>query len=194
MKSNIFKIYLKLIIIIVLVIPIFFGFNMQFSYFSKMGLFEIFLILICLLFLIIVGIFIVKYIFNANDYEKMKEHEIIKGFICKNIKLVTISFLLTIIIEELIFRFYIMGILIININVISSIMISSVIFSLYHIHIFFYFRISKIIWIYLGYSFLIGFVNGIILNFVGLFCCIIDHFFIVYMIYYWLFRSYNSKS
>ncbi len=194
MKSVNLRLFLKLSVILILIIPLFFGFNIKFLFFNKIQAFQIFLIGVLLTFLLVLGFLIVRYVFTIRDYEIIKKHEIINGFISNSIKLVTISFLLTMIMEELIFRFYILGFLIVNLNLLMAITISSVIFSLYHIHIFFYFRNLKIFAVYLSYSFLIGLLNSYILIYLGFFFCIISHFLIVYLIYYGLFKNYNLKS
>ncbi|MBN1217045.1 MAG: CPBP family intramembrane metalloprotease [Candidatus Lokiarchaeota archaeon] len=194
MKSVNLRLFLKLGIILILLIPLFFGFNIKFLFFNKIQAFQIFFIGILLTFLLVLGFLIVRYVFTIRDYEIMKKHEIINGFMSNSIKLVTISFLLTMIMEELIFRFYILGFLIINLNLLIAMTTSSLIFSLYHIHIFFYFKNLKILALYIGYSFFIGFLNSYILIYLGFFCCVIIHFLIVYLLYYDLFRNYNLKS
>ncbi|TFF97950.1 MAG: CPBP family intramembrane metalloprotease [Promethearchaeota archaeon] len=176
---------LKLAILMVLLIPIFFGFRVEYlvPLFLYYTIWDILIIALGLVGLLFFGYFLIIRIFSKEDLEKMKSHEIVYALIVKNFRPLIINFLATMILEELIFRFYVIGVLDMILDWTVAIILSSIIFSLYHIHIWFSFKNSKILAVYLIYAFLLGILNGIIYFKLGLVFCILIHYGLVLILY-----------
>ncbi|TFF87972.1 MAG: CPBP family intramembrane metalloprotease [Promethearchaeota archaeon] len=118
----------------------------------------------------------------------MKDHEIVFAFSEKSYQSTLIFFSITMIVEELIFRYYLLGILITIIEVNLAILISALAFSIYHLHIWFRFRNLRVLLSYMVYSFLLGILNGYIFYYLGIIICILVHIFLVLYIYYMVFK------
>jgi membrane protease YdiL (CAAX protease family) len=134
-----------------------------------------------------------SYVFrDEKSKELMKQHDVVKALINGNDRIVLLVFLpLTMIMEEFIFRYYLIGILLneLKLGLILAVLISSVIFSLYHLHIWFKFKNLKILISYLISSFLLAIYNGYLLITLGIFVCIIVHTILVFILYYNLYKK-----
>ena len=128
---------------------------------------------------------IVKIGFNEVSLLKMEKHEVIRALREKKIISLITFFPITILTEELIFRYYLIGFLLLQIQLgeIVSIFISSGVFSLYHLHVWFTFKNPRILIGYLAYSFLLGLLTAYLLLTLGLIFCFILHFSLVFLIY-----------
>ena len=178
--------------VIILIIPIFFGIYADFLTVSEISLEIILLLLIGLVLLLVVGKVMELFLYGKKNKEKMKQHDVIRAFLHEEGKIIILFFFpLTMIMEELIFRYYLIGILLnyLNLELISTIMISSLIFSLYHIHTWFRFKDLKILISNILFSFILGIYNAYLLFTLGIFACIIVHFSLVFMIYYNLYKK-----
>lgn len=191
--ENIRKYAIISTISIILIIPIFFEVFIDFLFIWHINI-DIFLILLLDLFgLLFISKLIEIFVFNSQNIEIMKKHDVINALRKKNNKLVLwIFFPITMIMEELIFRYYLISVimLLFKLDFFSSILISSIIFSLYHIHTWFFFKNLTILIINLIYSFILGLFNGFVFLTLGLFPCIIFHSAIAFFFYYNIFRRY----
>jgi len=142
--------------------------------------------------------FIAIYGYNYQSFNAIKEQDVIIAFTSRNDKAVICGIFLPMImiIEELIFRYYMIGFLLnqVRLDVISAILISSIIFSLFHIHIWFRFKNLKLLLINLGDSFLLGVFNGYILLTLGLIPCILIHYILVLILYYNIYKRYFKNK
>jgi len=131
--------------------------------------------------------------FNTESLELIKEHDVIQALITKKKRLVILSlFLLTMIMEELIFRYYLLSFLFhsLNLDFILVLIISSLFFSLYHFHTWFTFKNLRILGIFLIISFLLGLFLGFIFITLGFFICVIIHSLFALLFYFNLFNRY----
>lgn len=186
-----------LIIFIILVIPIFFGIYIEYLFLQDSNLFVILILMFGLLLLLLIGKLIGVYGYNSECIEKLKKHDVIDAWFNKKSKIkLLISFMIIMIIEELIFRYYIIGFLLnqLDLEVILAIFISSIIFSLFHIHIWFSFKNIRILLINLGYSFLLGLFNGYILLTLGIFPCVGIHYALAMYLYYSIYKKYFKTA
>jgi len=188
---------LRLIGIIICLIPVFFGINVSFitdfySYFLNIQFVELIIFVFLLCFLTFISIFI-GYIFfflfyyvKPLDMKKIVSHPMINlhletTYKTKNASHVIGGFTLSMIFEELLFRYYILG-SILNITLfecpstfdfsiiypnLSFIIFSSAIFAGYHIHIYFSTKSNLITSLFIIVSFLLGMVFGIVFLYIG---------------------------
>ena len=180
------------IIVILLIIPIFFGVYTDFLIVRELSVFVVLFLLIGFVLLLISGKIIERFLYKEPSKELMKQHDVVNAFMSGDSKMALLVFFpLTMIMEELIFRYYIIGLLLKELmgGVILAIIVSSIIFSIYHIHIWFRFKDKTILISYLITSFLLGIYNGIILLTLGIFACIIVHTVIVFILYYNLYKK-----
>ncbi len=187
----------KYVIIVVvftlLTIPIFFGLFVETIFLQVSNLYAIIILFGGLVILLSVGELIDVYGFNILSLEAIKEHDVIKSLTEKKDRLITLLlFIITMIMEELIFRYYLISILFhsLDLNMILVLIISSLVFSLYHIHTWFIFRNMRILGIFLSYSFLLGLFLGFIFLTLGFFYCLILHPIIAFLIYFNLVNRY----
>lgn len=146
-----------------------------------------------LLILLLIGKVIEIHGYDIASIEAMKKHEVINALSKKNNLIVLgLFFPMIMTIEELVFRYYLIGFLLkeLKLETFSAIFISSLVFSLYHIHIWFSYKNFRILFIYLGYSFLLGLFNGYIFTTLGIFSCILIHYSLVFYMYYNIYRRY----
>ncbi len=191
--ENIRKYAIISTISIILIIPIFFEIFIDFLFIWQINIYIFLILLLGLFGLLFIGKLIEIFVFNSQNIEIMKNHDVINALIKKNNKLVLwIFFPITMIMEELIFRYYLISVIILlfKLDFFSSILISSIIFSLYHIHTWFFFKNLTILIINLIYSFILGLFNGFVFLTLGLFPCIIFHSAIAFFFYYNIFRRY----
>ena len=187
---------IKLAIIMVLLIPIFFGFRVEYllPFTLQYTFLDILIIIIGSTGLLFFGYFAVIRAFQEEDIEKMRKHEVVNAFVNNQFKPILITFLVTMILEELIFRFYIIGLLDLVLYYYIALIIASCIFSLYHIHIWFSFKSIRILGIYLLFSFLLGLLNGFVLFKLGLFCCILIHYLLVLVLYWKISQKFQNLA
>jgi len=184
----------KLAIVMVLLIPIFFGFqvNYLFPFTLHYTFWDILIISFGSLILLLLGYFIIIRAYDKKDLQSIESHEVVSGFISHEYTSVLIIFLITMGMEELIFRFYILGLLNLFLDLGVAILLASGIFSLYHIHVWFSFKSYKILGSYLIYAFLLGLLTGFVFFKLGLFVCILIHFGMVLIIYWKIARKINA--
>jgi membrane protease YdiL (CAAX protease family) len=154
-------------------------------------LYDLLLISIFFIALIMMGLFSVNTFYDTNTIKKMTDHELVIFFTHhKGNFLFLLIFLLTMVMEELIFRFYLMGFFVLTLNVenLSGILFTSLIFSFYHFHTWFAFKDKKILFSYLLYSFFLGWLCSLILLKMGIIFSIIAHSSLAALIY-----KYTSK-
>ena len=180
------------ITVIFLIIPIFFGIYIDFLIVSELSLEVVLFLIIGFVILLGLGKIMEKVMHNERSKELMEQHDVVKALLNgKDIDVLVLFFPLTMIMEELIFRYYLVGVLVYQLNVgsILAITISSIVFSVYHFHIWFSFKDLRILSSYLISSFLLGIYNAYVLLTIGIFPCIIIHTALVYILYYNLYKK-----
>ena len=178
--------------VILLLFPLFFGIYTEFLFINDFSLFSLAYLLIGFVFLLVLGKVMEHFMYKGVSKETMKQHGVINALLNKNGKIILyVFFPITMIMEEFIFRYYLIGILLfqLKLGLILAILISSIIFSLYHLHIWFKFKNSKILISYLISSFLLAIYNGYLLITLGIFVCIILHTILVFILYYNLYKK-----
>lgn len=179
-------------VVILLIIPIFFGIYIDFLIVRFFSLEVVLLFLVGFVFLLGLGKIIEVLLYNDRSREKMKQNDVVNGLLNeKNIIVLLVFFTLIMIMEELIFRYYLIGLLLnqLMIGIMFSIILSSIIFSISHIHIWFRYRDIRITVSYFISSFLLGIYNAFALLTVGIFACIIIHTVLVFVSYYNLYKK-----
>ena len=180
------------VVVILLIIPIFFGIYIDFLFVSEFSLGVMLFLIIGFVFLFGFGKVMEILMYSERTKELMKQHDVVKALMNGNdIIVLLVFFPSTMIMEEFIFRYYLIGILLyqLKLGLIVAILISSVIFSLYHLHIWFKFKNLKILISYLISSFLLAIYNAYILITLGIFACIIVHTILVFVLYYNLYKK-----
>ncbi|MHA1669387.1 MAG: CPBP family glutamic-type intramembrane protease [Promethearchaeota archaeon] len=180
------------VVVILLIIPIFFGIYIDFLFISEISLGIILFLLIGFVFLLGFGKLMEFLMYNEKNKELIRQHDVVKALLNGNdIFVLLVFFPLTMIMEEFIFRYYLMGILLfeLKLGLFLTILISSIIFSLYHLHVWFKFNNLKILISYLISSFLIAIYNAYILITLGIFACIITHSILVFILYFNLYKK-----
>ena len=178
--------------VIILIFPLFFGIYTEFLIINDFTLFILAYLLIGFVFLLVLGKVMEYFMYKGANKEIMKHHDVINALLNKNGKIILLVFFpLTMIMEEFIFRYYLMGLLLfqLKLGLILAILISSLVFSLYHLHIWFKFKNLKILISYLISSFLLAIYNGYLLITLGIFACIIVHTILVFILYYNLYKK-----
>ncbi|MFX1325244.1 MAG: CPBP family intramembrane glutamic endopeptidase [Promethearchaeota archaeon] len=184
------------IVSVFLIIPMFFGVYIEYFIARERE----FLTLIPLIFGVLVFMLITKIVntfgYNQKSIDLMRKHNVIDALLHKNQVILWFLFPLTIIMEELIFRYYLISFLFstLQLNIILAIVLSSISFSLYHIHIWFYFKDVTILGINLSYTLLLGLFNGYIFFTFGIIPCIIIHYLIAFYSYYDLYNGYFKNN
>jgi len=143
-------------------------------------------------FLLGLGKVMEKFVYNETSKELMKQHDVVNTLMNgDSITALLVFFPLTMIMEELIFRYYLIGLLLNDLigGIFLAVIISSIIFSIYHFHIWFRFKDKNILISYLISSFILGIYNGFILLTLGIFACIIVHAVLVFILYYNLYKK-----
>jgi membrane protease YdiL (CAAX protease family) len=183
--SNIeLKNLVKGIVTAVLIIPIVFGVNIEYLFIRSFDLVIILFLLIGFVILFFGGLLLIKTVFRKEALGKMKKHEVVLAFQKDDKITLFFWFPLTMVMEELIFRYYLTGFLDILLTPIHTIFLSAIIFGIYHFHVWFLFKNLQIVFSYIGYSFLLGLILGFTLLTLGLFPCIFIHFSLILFIYY----------
>lgn len=184
-------------LLIALLIPMLLGIYIEYLFIRELNYTVIFILIFGLFIFLILNKLIATYGYNDQSFNAIKEQDVIIAFTSRNDKAVIWIFLpMIMIIEELIFRYYMIGFLLnqVGLNVISAILISSILFSLFHIHIWFRFKNLKILLINLGDSFLLGLFNGYVLLTLGLIPCILIHYVLVLILYYNIYKRYFKNK
>ncbi len=185
------------LITLILTIPLFFDFYVEYLFISEFSLYTLFIFLGGLFVLLSIGELIDVFGFTKENLDIIKKHDIIDALIEKRSRLAIIFlFLITMIMEELIFRNYLINFFIrtLKLHVILGIFISSLAFSFYHIHIWFNYKDLRIFVIYFINSFLLGLFNGIMFLTLGLITCIIIHTSLAFLFYYNLYKRYFKEE
>ncbi|UCC20593.1 MAG: CPBP family intramembrane metalloprotease [Promethearchaeota archaeon] len=178
-------------LLITLIIPMFFGFFIEYFRIIELNWCVFLIFIIGLLILLFLGKIIEVFGYNDKNIEVIKKQDVISAFINKDNKLIIwLFFPIIIVIEELIFRYYLIGFLIQTLESVLVIFISSIAFSLFHIHIWFRYKNLKILLINLGYPFLMGLYSGYIFLKLGIIHCILVHYVIALSMYYGIYRRY----
>jgi len=184
-------------LLIALLIPMLLGIYIEYLFIRELNYTVIFIVIFGLFIFLILDKLIAVYGYNYQSFNAIKEQDVINAMVSKNNKAVIWFFLpMIMVIEELIFRYYMIGFLLnqVGLDVISAILISSIIFSLFHIHIWFRFKNLKLLLINLGDSFLLGVFNGYILLTLGLIPCILIHYVLVLILYYNIYKRYFKNK
>lgn len=171
----------------------FFNIFLNFFWISDFNQIVFLIFLLGFLILIMIGKAIEIYAYNAEIIRTMEKHDVINSFVEKNNKLIRwLGFLVIMVIEELIFRYYLIGLLVnpLQLGKLLAILISSLIFSIYHIHTWFSYKKLRILIIYLFYSFVLGLYNGYLLLTIGIIPCILTHYSLAYILYYGIYIRY----
>ena len=187
------KYVLIVVVFLLLTIPIFFGIYIETIFLQASNLYAIFVLFGGLVIFLSLGELIDIYGFNIESLEAIKKHDVIQSLTEKKKKLNTVViFIITMIMEELIFRYYLISILFhsLNLSSILALILSSLFFSFYHIHTWFSFKNVRILTIFLSNSFLLGLFLGFIFLTLGFFYCIIIHSIIAFLFYFNLVNRY----
>ncbi len=180
------------VVVILLIIPVFFGIYIDFLFVSEISLGIILFLLIGFVFLLGFGKLMEFLMYGEKSKELMKQHDVVKALMNGNdVFVLLVFFPLTMIMEEFIFRYYLVGILLyqLKLGLFLAILISSIVFSLYHLHIWFKFKNLKILISYLMSSFLIAIYNACLLITLGILACIMTHSILVFILYFNLYKK-----
>jgi membrane protease YdiL (CAAX protease family) len=181
------------IIFIILIVPIFLGFYQEYLFIRELNEYIILILVFGFITFLIIGKLIEIYVYTVDNIGVIKKQDIINAFISKKNQIfIWIFFPIIMIIEELVFRFYMIAIIInqIKVEALVAVFISSIIFSLFHIHTWFSYRSSRILLVNLIFPFLLGLFNGYIFLTLGIIPCIVIHYIIVLNLYYNLYKRY----
>ena len=121
-----------------LIIPILFGIYIEYLFIRELNTTVIVVLVLGLIGFLLIGKLITDYGYNITSFGAIKTQDVLNALINRKNKAIIWIFLpMIILIEELIFRYYMIGFLLnqVELDVISAILISSIIFSLFHIHI-----------------------------------------------------------
>ena len=180
------------VIVALLIVPIFFGVYIDFLFVSELSINIVLFLIVGFLSLLGLGKLMEIFGYNEKSKEAMRQHDVVNSLLKgEGITTLVIFFPLTMVMEELIFRYYLIGILLneLRVDFILAVVLSSIIFSIYHVHIWFKFKDKAILISYLITSFLLGIYNGFILLSLGIFACIILHTGLVFILYYTLYKK-----
>lgn len=165
----------------------------EFFFINEFNLSTFLILVIGFLTLFLIGKVIEVYGYNAEIIKVMEKHDIINSFVGSNNKIIRLlGFLVIMINEELVFRYYLVGLLITHsyLGEMLVILISSLIFSIFHIHTWFSYKNVRILAIFIIYSFFLGLFNGYLLLTFGIIPCILVHYSLAYILYYGIYTRY----
>jgi membrane protease YdiL (CAAX protease family) len=186
--------YITIIVVFfILTIPIFFGIYVETIIIQVSNLYAIVILFSGLIVLLSLGELIDIYGFDIKSLDAIKEHDVIQALTEKENRFrILILFIITMIMEELIFRYYLTNILFhtLNLNLVLALIISSLFFSLYHIHTWFAYKNMRILVIFLSNSFLLGLLLAYIFLMLGFFYSVIIHSVIAFIFYFNLVNRY----
>jgi membrane protease YdiL (CAAX protease family) len=184
-------------IFIILTIPMFFGLYLEYFTMGEINWLLIIINIFGLFILLMLGKLVENFGYNQEIFEVMKKNDVINALIKGNIKeFIWFFFPIIIITEELIFRYYLIGALFLTLKLESIVVIwiSSLCFSFYHVHIWFRYKNLRLLLIFLGYSFLLGFFLGYGFLKFGIIPCIIIHFALALYSYYNIYKRYSKSN
>ncbi len=195
--KNIKKYIVICITTLLLSIPLFFRLFVEYLLINIITLTSVVIFLLGISVLLLIGVIIEIHAYDSQHFELIKKHDVIDALLNKNSRgLVLVLFSITMVMEELIFRYYSFGILnsLLDLNYLLTILISSIAFSLYHIHVWFSFKNLRLLIINLIYPFLMGLYLGYVFLSCGYFSSVIAHFIIAFIMHYNLYRRYNNNK
>ncbi len=181
----------------ILIVPIFLGIYQEYFFIREFDVNVVSILIFGFIIFLIIGKIIEVYAYNDDRIGVIKKQDIISAFISKkNLVFIWVFFPIIMIIEELIFRFYIIAILInqVELEALVAVFISSLVFSLFHIHTWFSYKSLRILLVNLIFSFLLGLYNGYIFLTMGIIPCFIIHYIIVLNLYYNLYKRYFKNN
>ncbi len=181
----------------ILIIPIFLGIYQEYFFIREFDVNVVSILIFGFIIFLIIGKIIEVYAYNDDRIGVIKKQDIISAFISKkNLVFIWVFFPIIMIIEELIFRFYIIAILInqVELKALVAVFISSLVFSLFHIHTWFSYKSLRILLVNLIFPFLLGLYNGYIFLTMGIIPCFIIHYIIVLNLYYNLYKRYFKNN
>ncbi|MFX1389409.1 MAG: type II CAAX prenyl endopeptidase Rce1 family protein [Promethearchaeota archaeon] len=193
-----FKKYILICIVTILLsIPIICGVFIEFLQLRVINIISILIFFLGLFILLLLGFIIEVFIYNSEIFEIIQKHDVVNSFIKRSNRFSTwIFFFITMIMEELIFRYYSIGVLnsVLHLDIYLTILISSAAFSLYHIHTWLSYKDLKILIVNLVYPFFLGLYLGLLIFSFGLFSDIFAHSFIAFLMHYNIYRIYYKYT
>ena len=186
-----------IIVVIIAIIPLIYGYNLQSIAIITCNFNLIAVLALGLVILFLLGRLIFSTLLDEKSISLMENHDMIDSFIKKNQKWTKwFIFPLTMLMEELIFRFYAMSIIInlIKLNPFFAIIISSSIFAVYHIHFWIRLKNFRIFISFFILSFLLGLLNGYAFIYFGLLACFFIHYGMAFELYSYLYRKFYAKN
>ena len=178
---------------ILLIVPIFLGIYNEYFFIRELDVNVVLILIFGFIIFLIIGKIVEVFVYNDENIGVIKKQDVIYAFISKkNLIVIWIFFPIIMIIEELIFRFYIIAILInqVQLEALVAVFISSSVFSIFHIHTWFSYRNVRILLVNLIFPFFLGLFNGYIFLTLGIIPCIVIHYIIVLNLYYNLYKRY----
>ncbi len=190
------KFYIISILSVFLTIPVFFGVYTENFFAQKLDLLIVSPFVLAFFSLLIGGTILNKFGFTRDDFKVIKTHSVINAFNQKNWVVLLIFFPLTMIMEELIFRYYLIGFLVSTLQqkIVISVIVSAVLFSLYHIHTWFTYKSLKILFINLSYTLLLGVFLGFTFFTLGIIFCVVVHYILALYLWYRIFVNIKKKG
>lgn len=189
---NIKKYFIISTTTLILIFPIFFGIFIKFFLINGANLTSITILLLGVFVLLLIGFLIEKYGYDSYLIELIRKHDLVAALTNKTNRIaILIFFLITMLMEELIFRYYSIGILyiLLDLDYYIALLVSSLAFSLYHIHIWFSFKNLKLFLINIGYTFLLGMYLGYIFLYFGYVFCFIAHYIIAFSMHFMIYQQ-----
>jgi hypothetical protein len=184
-------------LLIILTIPMFFRVFVEYLSIKEINWCVILIFVIGLLMLLFLSKILETFAYNKKNIGVIRKQDVMNALINRNNKLIVwLFFPMIIIIEELIFRYYVFGILVqlLELETFIAILLSSLVFSLFHIHVWFRYKNLEILLVNLVYPFLLGLYLGYLFLKLGIFPCIVIHFLIALSSYYNIYRKYFRKK
>ncbi len=188
MSNALIKKYLSSIVIIILVIPILLGYQREDLLLISGNFWVYFISILIGLILFTVGYYCITY-FGKNSLEILKKNPVFQNLEARRYLLTLAYFALFMLIEELIFRFYLFSVLRDNWSEIGGLWVASLIFCLYHINIYLQYKDVRLAVIYILFSFILGVYLTLIFNTFGLIGAFIAHFIGVFLIYFFIWKK-----
>jgi membrane protease YdiL (CAAX protease family) len=134
-------------------------------------------------------------VYLGDNITKFENHLVVSGLKERNYFMLGFVFPMTMLLEEVLFRGFLLGGMILWFQIPRGLAIvsSSVIFSLYHLHVWPSFRDKKILACFMGFSFLLGLACGYFLFEFGLLGSILFHSSSVFMIFKAIFTQLQEQ-
>ena len=180
--------YLIIIILdVILLIPIYFGLFTRYLLIKEFNFSILLTLIISIIFFIAFSLIIQKYGYDKSTISLMVNHDVTSTLVGNGNKMILFLFFpLTMLMEELLFRYYLIGFMetILHLDVIVIVLLSSLIFSVYHLHFWFRFKNVRLTMIFIIGSFVMGIFLSFILMTLGLIFCVVVHFTLAILMYY----------